>query len=151
MAVEKGDVVPPKWAGLKFFNVYGANEYHKGAMRSVIAANYERIKNGEPLRLFRSYQADFPDGGLMRDFVYVSDCVEIVFWMLDNSFESSVDKAGSGKARSWLDLGCATFAAMEPPERIEFVDMLQALRGRYQYLTEVPIEKMRAAWCLHVT
>lgn len=143
--VSDGDRAPPKWAGLKFFNVYGANEYHKGSMRSLIATNYERIASGEPLRLFRSCRADYQDGGQKRDFVYVADCVSIVLWMLDNPFPSSVYNVGSGQARSWLDLGRTFFQSAKLPEYIEYIDMPEGLRSSYQYFTEAPMEKLRSA------
>ena len=144
-AMEDKEAAPPKWAGLKFFNVYGPNEYHKGSMRSVIASNYDKIAAGEPLRLFRSYRAEYADGGQKRDFVYVADCVSVVLWMLDNPFPSSVYNVGSGQARSWLELGKACFEAAGLPERIEFIEMPESLRDRYQYFTEGPMEKLRGA------
>jgi ADP-L-glycero-D-manno-heptose 6-epimerase len=144
-AIANGEPAPPKWAGLKFFNVYGPNEYHKGAMRSAIAVNYANIVAGIPMRLFRSYRSDYPDGGQMRDFVYVADCAAIALWMLDNSFPSSVYNVGSGKARTWLDLTKAMFKAAGIPEQIEFIDMPQGLSDRYQYFTEARLEKLREA------
>lgn len=144
-AIANGETAPPKWAGLKFFNVYGPNEYHKEAMRSVIAANYENIMNGEPMRLFRSNHPDYSHGGQKRDFVYVADCVAVVLHILDNSFPSSVYNVGSGKGRTWLDLARAMFKAAGIPERIEFIDMPSHLRDRYQYFTEARIEKLREA------
>jgi ADP-L-glycero-D-manno-heptose 6-epimerase len=142
---DSGEREPPKWAGLKFFNVYGPNEYHKGSMRSVIAANFESIAGGAPLRLFRSNRKDYADGGQMRDFIYVADCVAVVLWMLDNPFPSGIYNVGTGEARSWLDLGRALFGALGEEERIEFIDMPENLRGRYQYFTEAPIGKLRRA------
>ena len=140
-----GEAAPPKWAGLKFFNVYGPNEYHKGSMRSVIAANYKQIAAGEPFRLFRSYRPEFPDGGQKRDFVCVTDCVSIVLWMLDNPFLPGVYNVGSGTARSWLDLAQAFFMAAGLAERVEFIEMPESLRDRYQYFTEARMAKLRAA------
>jgi ADP-L-glycero-D-manno-heptose 6-epimerase len=146
-AINDGDCAPPKWAGLKFFNVFGPNEYHKGSMRSVITSNYENIVAGEPMRLFRSYRSDYPDGGQKRDFIYVSDCVEVVLWMLDNEFPSSVYNVGSGTARSWVELARACFASAGREERIELIDMPEALRDRYQYFTEARMAKLNAAGC----
>lgn len=143
--VNKRQACPPKWAGLKFFNVYGPNEYHKGSMRSVIAVNYEKIAAGEPMRLFRSYRPNYEDGGQKRDFVYVGDCVSVILWMLDNDFPSSVYNLGSGGARSWVDLARAMFKAAGLPEKIEFIEMPESLRDRYQYFTEANLTKLREA------
>jgi ADP-L-glycero-D-manno-heptose 6-epimerase len=144
-ATLRGEPAPPQWAGLKFFNVYGPNEYHKGSMRSVVAANYAAVAAAEPLRLFKSYRAGYDDGGQQRDFVYVKDCVGVVLWMLGAAFRSDVYNVGSGVARSWLDLGRAMFAAAALPERIDFIEMPMALRERYQYFTQAKLEKLRAA------
>jgi ADP-L-glycero-D-manno-heptose 6-epimerase len=144
-AVNNRERTPPKWAGLKFFNVYGPNEYHKGSMRSVIARSYESIIAGEPIQLFRSYRSGYDDGGQKRDFIYVADCVDVVLWMLDNDFPSSVYNVGTGKARSWADLAAACFAAADLNESIVFVDMPEFLRERYQYFTEARMTKLRAA------
>jgi len=146
-AAAEGAPSPPKWAGLKFFNVYGPNEYHKGAMQSVIAQHYPKLVAGEPLRLFRSENPDYADGGQLRDFVYVEDCVHVILWMLDHEFAPGLYNVGTGRARSWLDLGRAIFRAAGLPERIEFIDMPEALAGRYQYVTEARMEKLRAAGC----
>lgn len=144
-AVKDGEPAPPKWAGLRFFNVYGPNEYHKGSMRSVIAVNLPLLLAGEPLRLFRSYRQDYGDGEQKRDFVWVGDCVSVILWMLDNSFPSSIYNVGSGRARSWLDLGRAMMQAAGLPERVEFIDMPETLRDRYQYYTEADMRKLVAA------
>ncbi len=143
--VADGEPQPPKWAGLRFFNVYGPNEYHKGSMRSVVAINVPRLVAGEPLRLFRSYRDDYRDGEQKRDFIYVNDCVSVILWMLDNSFPSSVYNVGSGAARSWLDLGRAMMKAADVPERIDFIEMPETLRERYQYFTEADQTKLRQA------
>lgn len=140
-----GAPCPPKWAGLKFFNVYGPNEYHKGSMRSVIAVNYEKIAAGEPMRLFRSYRPDYEHGGQKRDFVYVGDCVSVILWMLDNDFPSSVYNLGSGEARSWVDLARAMFKAAGLEPKIDFIEMPESLRDRYQYFTEANLTKLRKA------
>ncbi|WP_439814798.1 ADP-glyceromanno-heptose 6-epimerase [Zavarzinia sp. CC-PAN008] len=136
---------PPQWAGLKFFNVYGPNEYHKGDMRSVLGKTFESVRGGEPLRLFRSRHPDYGDGGQMRDFVWVGDVVDAVLWLLANPSVSGLFNLGSGRARSWLDLGHALFAALGQPPRIDFVDMPDALAGKYQYFTEAPMARLRAA------
>lgn len=137
--------LPPQWAGLKFFNVYGPNEYHKGNMKSVIAQNHARVRNGEPLRLFKSYRADYADGGQRRDFIYVKDCVDVMLWLLDNPHVSGLFNLGTGQSRSWLDLGNALFAAAGLEPRIEFIDMPEALREKYQYFTEAKMDKLREA------
>lgn len=136
---------PPQWVGLKFFNVYGPNEYHKGTMKSVIAQNCARVAAGEPLRLFRSYRNEYPDGGQQRDFVYVKDCVDVVTWLLANPQVCGLFNLGSGAARSWLDLGRSLFAALRLPEKIEFIEMPEAIRPKYQYFTQAEMGKLRAA------
>lgn len=139
--------VPPKWAGLKFFNVYGPNEYHKGSMRSVVHQMYPRVAAGEPVKLFRSHRPDYADGGQLRDFVYVRDCVAVVRWMLANEFAGSIYNIGSGKARSWLDLAHAVFAAAGNTPKIEFIDTPIEIRDRYQYFTQARMDRLRAAGC----
>jgi ADP-L-glycero-D-manno-heptose 6-epimerase len=145
--VERGAAVPPQWVGLKFFNVYGPNEYHKGSMMSVIARNFEALQRGEPMRLFKSYRKDFADGGQLRDFVYVRDCVEVVLWLLESPRVSGLFNVGSGAARSWLDLAHAMFKALGREPRIEFIDMPPSLIEKYQYFTEAGLERLRAAGC----
>lgn len=144
-AVNDGEPTPPKWAGLKFFNVYGPNEYHKGSMRSVVALNWDKLSRGEPLRLFKSYRPDYGDGEQKRDFVYVKDCVAVIGWMLANPFEPGVYNIGSGLGCSWRQLGEAMFKAAGRPEMIEFIEMPEALRARYQYFTQANINKLRSA------
>jgi ADP-L-glycero-D-manno-heptose 6-epimerase len=136
--------LPPQWVGFKFFNVYGPNEYHKGSMQSVIAKNYAQIMRAEPLRLFRSYRPDYPDGGQLRDFVYVQDCVDVILWCLDHPQVSGLFNLGTGKARTWLDLATALFHAAEQPSAIEFVDMPPPLREKYQYFTEARMSRLRS-------
>ena len=134
---------PPQWAGLKFFNVYGPNEYHKGAMQSVIAQNFAAVAAGQPIRLFRSYRPDYADGGQQRDFIYVKDCVEVVLWLIDNPQVRGLYNLGTGKARSWLDLAHALFAALDRPPAVEFIDMPETLRPKYQYFTEAAMARLR--------
>jgi ADP-L-glycero-D-manno-heptose 6-epimerase len=140
-----GGAAPPQWVGLKFFNVYGPNEYHKGSMKSVVAHNAARVAAGEPLRLFRSYHPDYGDGGQLRDFVYVKDCARVVTWLFANPQVSGLFNLGTGQARSWLDLGRSLFAALDLPEQIEFIDMPEQLRGKYQYYTQAEMARLRAA------
>jgi ADP-L-glycero-D-manno-heptose 6-epimerase len=140
-----GGAMPLQWVGLKFFNVYGPNEYHKGAMQSLIAKSFASIRAGAPLRLFRSARPDVPDGGQQRDFVYVEDCVSVVLWLLDHRSVCGLFNLGSGRARSWLDLAHALFRAAEREERIEFIDLPQGLAAHYQYFTEARMERLAAA------
>ena len=137
--------LPPQLVGLKFFNVYGPNEYHKGTMRSVVAQNYPRVAAGEKIRLFRSRNAAYADGGQLRDFVAVRDCIDVMLWLLEHPDVSGLFNLGSGKARSWLDLARALGAAAGKPEAIEFIDMPAELAANYQYFTEARMEKLRAA------
>jgi ADP-L-glycero-D-manno-heptose 6-epimerase len=142
---EQEHTLPPQWAGLKFFNVYGPNEYHKDHMQSVIARNYSLIRAARPLGLYRSYRPDYADGGQLRDFVYVQDCVDVILWLVDHSQVSGLFNLGTGKARTWLDLAHALFDAAGQPRRIEFVDMPEDLRGKYQYFTEARMDRLRSA------
>ncbi len=136
---------PPQWAAIKFFNVYGPNEYHKGSMMSVIARNTAAVTGGEPMRLFRSYRSDYADGGQLRDFVYVRDCVDVIAWLLEHSHVSGLFNLGTGEARSWMDLAQALFAALGLPEKIEFIAMPESLRPKYQYFTQAKMDKLRSA------
>lgn len=129
---------------LKFFNVYGPNEQHKGDMRSVANKAFHQIRETGRMRLFRSVDPAFPDGGQMRDFVYVKDCVDIVAWFLQNKI-GGIFNVGSGQARTWNDLAAAVFAAMELPANIEYVDMPEHLRGKYQNFTQADMSRLAAA------
>lgn len=142
--ITNGAPTPPQWVGLKFFNVYGPNEYHKGTMKSVVAHNAARVATGEPLRLFRSYHPDYGDGGQVRDFIYVKDCARVVAWLLANPQVSGLFNLGTGQARSWLDLGRSLFAALGLPEAVEFVDMPTQLRDKYQYFTQAEMGRLRS-------
>jgi len=142
--VAAGESAPLRWAGLKFFNVYGPRERHKGAMRSVVTSSFDQLADGGMLRLFRSDHPDYVDGGQKRDFVYVEDCVRIVAWMIDHGFPSDLYNVGTGRAQTWLDVGAAMFAALGRAPSIEFVDMPAQLVGRYQYFTEATMDKIRA-------
>ncbi len=144
-AVADGAVTPPQWAGLKFFNVYGPNEYHKDGMRSVAAQLFERIRDGQPVRLFRSHHPDYDDGGQMRDFVYVADCVAVVDWLLATPSVSGLFNVGSGRARTFLDLAHAVFAALDQEPKVEFIDTPPEIRAHYQYFTEAKLDKLRTA------
>lgn len=137
--------LPPQFVGLKFFNVYGPNEYHKDSMKSVVAQNFARVKAGEPLRLFRSRRSDYPNEGQRRDFVYVRDCVDVMLWLLERPSVSGLFNLGTGKARTWLDLAHALFAAADKPPALEFIDMPAELAEKYQYFTEARMDRLRAA------
>ncbi|PPR62165.1 MAG: ADP-L-glycero-D-manno-heptose-6-epimerase [Alphaproteobacteria bacterium MarineAlpha4_Bin2] len=136
---------PTQWVGLKFFNVYGPNEYHKGGQRSVVVQLYEQISSTGQAKLFRSHHDDYKDGGQLRDFIWVGDCIEVMLWLYDNPGVSGIFNCGTGEARSFLDLARACFRAMEREESIEFMDTPEGLRARYQYYTEASMERLRDA------
>ncbi len=135
---------PRQWAGLKFFNVYGPNEGHKGGMKSVVAQIWPKVAAGETVSLFRSHHPDYADGGQLRDFVFVEDVVDIIDWLLRTPEISGIFNAGSGQARSFLDLATATFAAAGREPAVAYVDMPEAIRDRYQYFTEARMDRLRA-------
>jgi len=141
--VEDGAKLPPQWVGLKFFNVYGPNEYHKGSMRSLIARNFSAVQRGEPLRLFRSYHADYADAGQMRDFIYVRDCVDVMLWFLDNAKISGLYNLGTGQARTWMDLAKALYTALGRAPNVEIIDMPIELQAKYQYYTQAAMAGLR--------
>jgi len=143
--VGRGEAAPPRWAGLKFFNVYGPRERHKGSMRSIMTSSFEALRQGTALRLFKSDRQEYGDGGQMRDFIFVDDCVRVMIWMLDNDFPSDIYNIGTGKAQTWLDAGHAMFAALGKMPQIEFIDMPDHLRGKYQYFTEATMTKLEVA------
>ena len=140
-----GRPAPPQWAGLRFFNVYGPNEHHKGRMQSVIAHKYVQIMRGEAATLFASDRADIADGEQKRDFVHVDDCVAAMLFLADNPSVSGLFNMGSGEARTFLDLVRAIYAALGRNADIRFVPMPEDLRGKYQYFTEAPMARLRAA------
>jgi ADP-L-glycero-D-manno-heptose 6-epimerase len=136
------DETPFFWAGLKFFNVYGPNEYHKGRMASVIMHAHDQIAKNKSMMLFRSHREDYSDGGQMRDFVYVKDVVEVCLFLMHHRKNSGIYNLGSGKARTFLDLAKATFRAMDFNEDIQFVDTPEDIREKYQYFTEANMNKL---------
>lgn len=142
--IENGDVCPPQWAGLKFFNVYGPNEYHKGKQQSVVSHIFPTAKKKEGCTLFRSHHPDYEDGGQMRDFVWVGDCVNVIMWLLENPSVSGLFNVGSGKARSFKDLATAVYDAMGYKIDISYVDTPISIRDKYQYFTEADMSKLRA-------
>lgn len=136
---------PPFWAGMKFFNVYGPNEYHKSRMASVIFHAYHQINETGRVKLFRSHRPDFEDGGQLRDFIYVKDVVSVLIFMLENKPESGLYNLGTGKARTFLDLAKATFTACDKKTIIDFVDTPADIRDKYQYFTEANMAKLKNA------
>ncbi|MBT6137159.1 MAG: ADP-glyceromanno-heptose 6-epimerase [Rhodospirillaceae bacterium] len=143
--IADGAPSPRQWAGLKFFNVYGPNEYHKGGQKSVVSQIYPRAAEGLPAILFRSHHPDYTDGGQLRDFVWVGDCVDVMLWLLDNPGTNGLFNLGTGKARSFADLASAVYVALEREPVLEFVDTPVEIRDRYQYFTQAHMEKLRDA------
>lgn len=136
---------PPFWAGLKFFNVYGPNEYHKGRMASVIFHAYNQIKQNGQVKLFRSHRPDYQDGMQLRDFIYVKDVTAVIMFLLEKQPDAGIYNLGTGKARAFLDLAKAVFKALEIKEHIDFVDTPEDIRDKYQYFTEADMHKLRQA------
>ena len=136
-----------KMVGLKFFNVYGPNEYHKGLMTSAVFKAFHQIRDTGQMRLFRSYRPDIADGQQKRDFVYVKDCVSVITWLIENRQVNGLLNLGTGQARTWEDLMKAVCQAMDCPTRIEYIEMPEELRGQYQYFTQADMSKLRAAGC----
>jgi len=132
------------WAGLKFFNVYGPNEYHKGRMASVIFHAYRQIQQTDGMKLFRSHNPDYKDGEQMRDFVYVKDVVNVCYFLMRHRQHSGIYNLGSGKARTFLDLTRAVFDALSKEENISFVDTPEDIREKYQYFTEANMSKLKS-------
>ncbi len=143
--VARKDKLPPQWAGLKFFNVFGPNEYHKGEMMSFVAKRFDEARAGEPIRLFKSHREGFADGEQKRDFIYVDDAVAVVRWLLETPAVSGIFNVGTGKARSFRDLMTAMFAALGRKPNIEYIDMPVSIRDAYQYFTQAEIGNLRRA------
>jgi len=141
----KGGKLPPQWAGLKFFNVFGPNEYHKGEMMSLIAKRFDDAKSGKPVVLFKSHRAGIADGDQRRDFIFVDDAVAVVRWLLDTPKVSGIFNVGTGQAESFRDLIGAMFAALRRAPNIRYVDMPVAIRDSYQYATKASLENLRRA------
>ncbi|HUN56020.1 MAG TPA: ADP-glyceromanno-heptose 6-epimerase [Smithella sp.] len=136
-----------KIAGIKFFNVFGPNEYHKGDMTSVIFKAFNQIKETGKVRLFKSYKPEYGDGGQMRDFVYVKDCIDVLWWLFKNPDVNGIFNLGTGKARTWNDLISAVFDAMRTIQKIEYIEMPEPLRNQYQYFTQAEMDKLRLVGC----
>lgn len=144
-ALAAGELAPPRWTGLKFFNVYGPNEYHKGPMISVVKVKADELAAGRPARLFRSDREGLADGAQRRDFIWAGDVVDVMLWLLDAPGVSGLFNLGTGTARTYLDLAHTVADALGVPRRVEFVDMPERLRGQYQSFTEARMERLRAA------
>ena len=144
-AVDRGEPAPPGWAGLKFFNVYGPNEYHKGKMVSVVKVKWDEVAAGSPARLFQSNRPGLQDGAQRRDFIWVGDVADVLLWLLDRPEVSGLFNLGTGTARTYLDLAHAVCDAAGQPRRVEFVPMPETLRGQYQSFTEARMDRLRAA------
>ena len=137
-ALRKG--VQKKLVGIKFFNIYGPNEYHKGDMRSVVAKAFEQIKFQGKIKLFKSYKPEYRDGEQLRDFLYVKDAVDVVWDFMQRRSGGGLYNLGSGRARSWNDLAKAVFAALEKPAQVGYIDMPETLRAKYQYHTQADMQ-----------
>ena len=140
---------PPFWAGMKFFNVYGPNEYHKGRMASVVYHAYHQIKNTGAMKLFRSHRPSYRDGEQKRDFIYVKDVVDVLFFLMKRGTASGLYNLGTGRARTFIDLATAVFRTLDIPERIEFIDTPEDIRDKYQYFTEAEMDKLRSTGLDH--
>jgi ADP-L-glycero-D-manno-heptose 6-epimerase len=143
--LREGGGLPPQCVGLKFFNVYGPNEEHKGNMRSVVHQLQPKVAAGEAATLFRSHRPDYEDGGQLRDFIYVKDVVDVVTWLFDHPEVQGLYNVGTGQARSFADLAKAVFAANDRDPELKFIDTPEAIREKYQYFTEADMNKLRSA------
>jgi ADP-L-glycero-D-manno-heptose 6-epimerase len=143
--LRRGAPRPPQWAGLKFFNVYGPNEYHKGEMVSVVKVKYDEVAGGRAPTLFRSTHPDIADGAQQRDFIHVADTAAVMLWLLDNPSVNGLFNVGTGIARSYQDLAHAVCDAAGAPRQVDFIDMPEPLRAQYQSYTQARIDRLRAA------
>ena len=143
--VERNEKMPPQWAGLKFFNVFGANEYHKCDMMSLVAKRFDDAKTGKTIKLFKSHRTGIADGEQKRDFIYVDDAVAVVRWLLDTPSISGIFNVGTGEARSFRDLMLALFASLGREPAIEYIDMPAQIRDSYQYFTQAETQNLRKA------
>jgi ADP-L-glycero-D-manno-heptose 6-epimerase len=141
----RGDKLPPQWAGLKFFNVFGPNEYHKGSMMSVLARRFDDVKAGRVVELFKSHRDGIADGDQRRDFISVEDVVRVVMWLLATPSVSGLFNVGTGKARSFKDLMLSAYAALGSAPNIRYVDMPLAIRDSYQYFTQSEVDRLTRA------
>jgi ADP-L-glycero-D-manno-heptose 6-epimerase len=143
--IESGAPAPPRWAGLKFFNVYGPNEFHKGSQASLVPQVYARARKGEPYPLFRSHNPDYADGEQKRDFIFVDDCCDVMIWLLQDARVNGLFNLGTGQARTFRDLAAAVYAAAGQPLAIVFRDTPEDIRAQYQYFTQARMERLRVA------
>lgn len=143
--IKENRKTPPQHVGLKFFNVYGPNEYHKGGQKSVVAHIFPVIEKNEEVKLFKSYHKDYADGWQLRDFVWVGDIVDVILWLLEHKEVSGLFNIGAGEARSFYDLAASAWRAMGKEPKIGYKDMPEELRGKYQYYTKANLTKLRAA------
>jgi ADP-L-glycero-D-manno-heptose 6-epimerase len=141
----RGERLPPQWAGLKFFNVFGPNEYHKGSMMSVLARRFDDIRSGCAVQLFKSHREGIADGDQRRDFIYVDDVVRVIMWLLATPSVSGLFNVGTGTARSFKDLMLSAYAALRAAPNIEYVDMPEQIRGSYQYFTQSEVDRLQHA------
>lgn len=141
----RGDRLPPQWAGLKFFNVFGPNEYHKGTMMSVLARKFDDVKAGRTVQLFKSHRGGIADGDQRRDFIYVDDVVRVMIWLLATPAVSGIFNVGTGHARSFRDLMLSAYSALGATPNIEYVDMPEQICGSYQYFTESDVGRLCGA------
>ena len=141
----KGEKLPPQWAGLKFFNVFGPNEYHKGAMMSVLARRFDDLRAGRVVELFKSHREGIADGDQRRDFIYVDDAVRVVMWLLATPAVSGIFNVGTGQARSFKDLMLAAYVALGLPPNLRYVDMPLSIRDSYQYFTQSDVARLQRA------
>ena len=141
----RGERLPPQWAGLKFFNVFGPNEYHKGAMMSVLARRFDDIRDGRPVQLFKSHRDGIADGDQRRDFIYVDDVVRVTMWLLSTPSVSGIFNVGTGTARSFRDLMLSAYAALGARPNIQYIDMPEQIRGSYQYFTRSEVDRLLRA------
>jgi len=142
---EKGASAPPQWAGLKFFNVYGPNEFHKASQASLVPQIYPKAAVGEPYALFKSHNAAYPDGGQLRDFVFVEDCCDVMLWLLEHPGTNGLYNMGTGEARSFMDLATAVYRATGREPLVTFRDTPADIRDQYQYFTQARMDRLRAA------
>ena len=149
LTLADGGKIPPQWVGLKFFNVYGPNEYHKGDQKSVACTIFPHAKHGRPVHLFKSYNPKYKDGEQLRDFIYVKDCAAVIEWLIENPQVNGLFNLGSGKARTFKDLAHAVFSALGKAPAITYFEMPEHIRPKYQYLTEANMAKLRAAGYTH--
>lgn len=143
--VKEQKKTPPFWAGLKFFNVYGPNEYHKGRMASVVYHAYNQIKERGYIKLFKSHRDDYKDGEQLRDFIYVKDIVAVCFWLMQQQPQSHLYNLGTGAARTFNHLAAAIFQNLHIPGKIDYIDTPEDIRAQYQYYTQANMERLHAA------